>query len=109
MAEPVPIACTLSSAGMSERLTEMKLIGQSALISAGQDGAVASLRFRAEPGLSERLKTVVAAEAECCAFLELDLTERDGALELSIHGPPEASEIVGDMVGAFSGGSSDDR
>ncbi|MBA2764137.1 MAG: hypothetical protein H0U42_05560 [Thermoleophilaceae bacterium] len=104
MAEPVPIACTLSSAGMSERLAEMKLVGASGLLSASHDGAAASLQFRAEPGLSDRLEMIVAAEAECCAFLELELTERDGSLELSVHGPPEAAEIVGAMVGAFSGG-----
>lgn len=102
MSYPVPIACTLSSAALSERAEEMRLVGESGLASAVRDGASAVLRFSGGPELHERLKAIVAAEAECCPFLDLDLSDGKEALELSVRGPSEAEEIVRAMVEAFS-------
>ena len=56
------------------------------------------------PSLSRgraRLEAIVAAEAECCPFLDMDLREEDGALVLEIRAPQEAEPLVADLVSAF--------
>ena len=98
MDSDTPIACTLSAAGLSARVAEMKRLGRDALLSA--DGAGA-LRFRANGDTTARLEAIVAAEAECCPFLDMDLREEAGALVLEIRAPQGADPVVAEMVSAF--------
>ena len=98
MAEQLPIACTLTADELPERLGEMRAIGRDALIAAGERG----LRFRADPGVRERLEALAAAEAECCAFMTLAVTEENGELVLSIDAPPDAEPVVHELVAAFA-------
>jgi hypothetical protein len=93
-----PIACTLSAADLSARLGEMKRLGQDALLSV--DGA-GTLRFRADGDTRARLEAIVAAEAECCPFLDMGLREEAGAIVLEIRAPQGAEPVVADMVSAF--------
>ena len=93
-----PIACTLSAADLSARLAEMKRLGQDALLSV--EGAD-TLRFRADTQTRTRLEAIVAAEAECCPFLDMELRERAGALVLEIRAPQGAEPVVADLVSAF--------
>ena len=96
MAEPLPIACTLTAAELPERLGEMRAIGRDALVAVRER----ELRFRLEA--RERLEQVVAAEAECCSFMTLALTEENGELLLSIDAPAEAQPVVHELVAAFA-------
>ena len=95
----LPIACSLDAAAMGERLAEMRAIGSDALVSA----VPGVLRFRPGPETRARLERIVAAEAECCAFLDLALEDEPGALRLTIAGPEGAEPIVAGMVAAFAG------
>lgn len=52
------------------------------------------LRFHADPRTRRRLEEIVAAEAECCAFLDLDLTERDGELVLTVAAPDGGQPVA---------------
>ena len=98
MKSDTPIACSLSATDLSARLAEMKRLGQDALLSV--DGA-GTLRFRADGDTKARLEAIVAAEAECCPFLDMDLREEAGALVLEIRPPQGAEPVVADMVSAF--------
>jgi hypothetical protein len=98
MKSHTPIACLLSATDLSARLAEMNRLGRDALLSV--DGARA-LRFRADTETRARLEAIVAAEAECCPFLDMDLREEDGALVLEIRAPQEAEPVVADLVSAF--------
>jgi hypothetical protein len=100
MAQDLPIACSLGSNELEERLAEVARIGSDALLSASRDGV---LRFRADRPTRERLEAVVAAEAECCAFLTFDLREEAGVLVLAVAGPPGAEPVVAELVDAFAG------
>ena len=93
-----PTACTLSAADVSARVAEMKRLGQDALLSV--DGA-GTLRFRGDTETRARLEAIVAAEAECCPFLDMELREDAGALVLEIRAPQEAEPVVADLVSAF--------
>ena len=96
----LPLACSLDGPALAERLAEMRAVGRESLIAAGPGG---ELRFRASPGVRQRLERIVAAEAECCAFLWLELSEHDGELRLAVSAPEGAEPVVAGLVEAFAG------
>ena len=98
-----PAACSLSAGALAQRLTEIAEIGAESLISRhGEDGRHL-LRFRADAATRKRLEEIVAAEADCCSFLELSLDQRGGELTLSIAAPREAQALADGLAGAFAG------
>ena len=103
MPTELPIACSLSALNMSKRLAEMSAIGRSAMLDLETSGRSARLRFRHGPGVLPRLEAIVAAEAECCAFLAMRLRIEPDAIELDIDSPAGAEAILGEMVAAFGG------
>ena len=102
MSTELPIACSLSAAELPARLAEMNDLGRSALVSVERTKTTAVLRFRhgAEP--VDRLAAIVAAEAWCCAFLDMTLSETGDAISLTISAPSEAAPVLGELVAAFA-------
>ena len=99
-----PIACTLTAAEMPKRLAEMRAIGESALLSAETSDATARLRFRPGGAIRGRLQAVVEAEAKCCAFLHLNISEEEAeVVVLSICSPEGGKPIMNRLVAAFRG------
>lgn len=96
----LPLACSLDGPALGERLAEMRAVGRESLIAADPVG---NLRFRASPAVRRRLERIVAAEAECCAFLSLELSERDGELQLAVAAPEGAEPVAAALVEAFTG------
>jgi len=103
MPNELPIACTLSAAEMPARLEEISRLGDR-LLSRDDAGRRVILRFRSDGDTRGRLETLVAAEARCCAFLELTLSEDAEAISLTILAPEGAEEALGDFAGAFARG-----
>jgi hypothetical protein len=101
----LPIACSLDASALRNRLAEIGATGAANLLAHEADGLTHRLRFRRDPETQERLERIVAAEAACCPFLELDLAQGDGALTLSISGPPEARGTIEAMAAAFGDGA----
>jgi hypothetical protein len=99
MSEGAPIACSLNPADLQRRLAEIAALGADALLGQAEDGA---LRFRDDSATRARLEAVIAAEAECCAFLRFELRERGDELELEILAPEAAEPVVDDLVRAFN-------
>ena len=96
----LPLACSLDAPALEERLAEMRTLGRDSLIAADEPGVV---RFRATPDSRARLERIVAAEAECCAFLGLDLRQQRGELRLTISAPEGAESVAAGLVEAFAG------
>jgi hypothetical protein len=96
----LPLACSLDAPALEERLAEMRALGREAVLGVQPDG---ELRFRATPAVRERLERILAAEAECCAFLRFDLRERDGELRLAIGAPEGAEPVAAGLVETFAG------
>jgi hypothetical protein len=96
----LPLACSLDAQALEGRLAEMRALGRAALLGTGADG---TLRFRATPDTRARLERIVAAEAECCAFLGLELDEQDGELRLAVSAPEGAEPVAAGLVSAFAG------
>jgi hypothetical protein len=99
----LPLACSLSGADQALRLTEMASLSERVAGVEHTDGRRATLRFRADAETRTRLREIVEAERECCAFLDLSLSDRGPELRLSIVGPEGAEPTIAEIVGAFCG------
>jgi hypothetical protein len=92
-----PIACTLTAADHAARAAETADLARRALRSRERTADGARLTFDPSPETERRLRDLVAAEAECCPFLRLDLRAAPDALVLEIAGPAEAEPIVAEL------------
>jgi hypothetical protein len=105
MTNPKPISCSLGAGDLRQRLDEIAEVGAASLIGREAEGGTHTLRFRPDPATRRRLEEIVAAEADCCSFLDLDLTERDGELILTLAAPEDGQPIANELAAAFAGGS----
>lgn len=96
-----PIACALGAGDLEQRLVTIAAIGADSLISRETDGTRHLLHFRADDATRRRLEEIVAAEAECCVFLDLSLSQRDGELVLSIAAPGDGQAVADGLAAAF--------
>ena len=96
-----PIACTLSEADLPQRLAAARTLGADALTGVEASGCHARLRFNGE---RERLEKLVAAETQCCSFLEFELEQSDEVIELTIHAPEGAGPVLQSLVAAIVAG-----
>lgn len=100
----LPIACSLGADQLPARLETIRGLGCDGLLHSSVNGRTAHLSFRA--GVRARVEAVVAAEARCCAFLEMSLEAApDGAVELRIEAPPGGETAMRELVDAFGPGA----
>jgi hypothetical protein len=100
MPDQPPIACSLGPDDLTERLDRIASVGRESLVSAELRGGRAVLRFA--PDARPALDDIVAAEARCCAFLEMHLHDDRDALVLTIDPPAGAEPVVEELVAAFA-------
>jgi len=105
MTEPKPIACSLGASDLRRRLDKIAALGSESLIGGETRGGSHVLRFRDDEETRRHLAEIVAAEAECCSFLDLDLSEREGELILTVSAPEDGRAIADELAAAFGGGS----
>ena len=103
MSRPLPIACTLSATDLRARGEELRALGGDGLVDAAEHGDRAVLRFRPDPAIRERVEAIVAAESECCAFLDFQLEHGDDASVLTISAPNGGAEMVHELAAALAG------
>lgn len=103
MTDEIPISCSLGVGDLEQRLAAIARIGAESLISRHDDDERHLLRFRAGAETRRRLEEIVAAEAKCCSFLEMTLSEESDALVLTIVAPPEADAVAAGLSRAFAG------
>src|SRR3954453_14779566 len=84
VSEEKPVACSLAAGELEQRVATIAEVGAASLVSRSVVDSRHLLRFRAGAQTQRRLEEIVAAESECCSFLDLSLTEEDGELVLSI-------------------------
>ena len=97
----LPIACSLSAGDLEARQAELVAIGRRSLLAVTRADRVPVLSFRNDGGTRAELERIVAAEAECCAFLEMKIGEGD-LLTLTIDGPEGAGPIIEELVEAIT-------
>ena len=101
MTVEVPIACSLSKADLPERLADARTLGADALVGVEVRGSEARLRFRGE---HERVEQLVAAETECCSFLEFSMHHAGENIELEILTPEGGEPVLRSLVAAIVAG-----
>jgi hypothetical protein len=102
MTNDTPAACSLGARELQRRLMAITETGASSLISRNIEGGRHILRFRASETTRRQLKGIVVAEAECCPFLDLSLSDEGDELVLSIAAPKDAQAVADELAGAFS-------
>jgi hypothetical protein len=105
MSEDTPVACSLGAADLRQRLAAIAEVGAESLIDRSGEGGRHRLRFHADAGTRRRLENIVAAEAECCAFLDLSLSEEGDDLVLAIAAPGDGQAVADELARAFGGGA----
>jgi len=101
MATEAPIACTLTKAGLTDRLADARKLGKVALIAVEVADHRALLRFR---GLREAVDQLVAAESECCAFFDFDVKQEGDVVELEILTPEGGEPLLRGLVAGVVAG-----
>jgi hypothetical protein len=105
MTKPKPIACSLGASDLRQRLDKIAALGSDSLIASEVGDGARLLRFRHDEETRRRLAEIVAAEAECCSFLDLDVSECNGELVLTLIAPDDGQALAGELAAAFAGGS----
>jgi hypothetical protein len=103
MGKETPVACSLDAGALKQRLAAIAEIGADSLIASDTEGHRHLLRFRTDPTTRERLEDIVAAEAECCSFLDLSLSKEEDGLILSIAAPRDTQMLADELAKAFTG------
>ncbi|HEX4464314.1 MAG TPA: hypothetical protein VH042_06720 [Solirubrobacterales bacterium] len=101
MTDPKPIACTLGTSQLRQRLDEIAALGAERLLGHELEDGAHTLRFRRDDRTRRQLEEIVAAEARCCPFLDLSLGERDGELVLALDAPIEGRAVADELAKAF--------
>jgi hypothetical protein len=101
MPTELPIACSLTATELPRRLAEMADVGRAALLDVRDDGTHAELRFAAGAGVRDRVDAIRAAESQCCAFLDMAVTDEPDAVVLTIDAPEGADVVLTELVDAF--------
>jgi hypothetical protein len=102
MTDLTPIVCTLGTGDLRQRLEEIAALGAESLLGRAERDGVHTLRFRLDDRTRRRLEEIVAAEAKCCSFLDLDISERDGELLLTLTAPEPGRPVADELALAFA-------
>jgi hypothetical protein len=102
MTREEPIACSLGASDLRQRLSEIAAVGADSLIERSIVGDRHLLRFRSNARTRRRLEAIIAAEAQCCAFLHLSLDEQGDELALSIDAPEDGQLTADALAAAFT-------
>ena len=90
------IACSLTAAQYRDRTDEIRRFARDALRNRHAiDGGV---RLTFDATARERLEAFVAAEAECCPVLTMDLRTTGGGLIFEVTGPEAATPIIAELL-----------
>jgi hypothetical protein len=92
-----PIACTLSPGEYQDRTADLAALAARALRSRKQTADGERLTFEDSADTERELRTAIAAESSCCAFLRMDLQRADEGLVLDIAGPQDARPIIAEL------------
>jgi hypothetical protein len=101
MTEPKPIACSLGASDLRRRLDKIAALGSESLIAVETRDGTHVLCFRGDEETRRRLVEIVAAEAECRPFLDLDVSEREGELVLTLIAPADDQALADELAAAF--------
>nr|WP_157554504.1 hypothetical protein [Herbidospora sakaeratensis] len=96
-----PVVCDMTTAPDTarQRLEEYRLLFDRSLVGRERIGAAVRFRFRAEPGLRERIEDLAAREKACCAFFAFEVTTDGGQIvwDCAVSDDPAARAVLDDL------------
>jgi hypothetical protein len=94
-----PLACTLEAAELGDRLRAWSEVLPRASTRRTEDGRVVAT-YPKDAELLSRLRELIAAEANCCSFLDFRLEERPDAIVVELRLP---DGVPASLAGVFGG------
>jgi hypothetical protein len=92
-----PVACTLSSSDLAAQAGRWEQIIARAMTERTETGDGLRLSFRAEPGVEEELRRLVAVESECCRWAAWAVDTSAGAPVLDVRSTGPGVAVLHDM------------
>jgi hypothetical protein len=96
----VPVACSLSRAGLAEQAGRWERLAARALAGHTKTAGGVRLSFRPEPGAEQELRALAAVEAECCPWATWTVRASATQLVLDVSA---AGDGVAALHGMFTG------
>ena len=81
----IPVACTLSLAGLAELAGRWARLAARAMTGRAETAHGLRLSFRPGPGVGDELGRLVAVERECCAWADWIVQTRAGQIVLDVR------------------------
>jgi hypothetical protein len=81
----VPVACTLTYAGLAAQAGRWERFMAGAMTECTQTSDGLRMSFRPEPGVEEELRRLVAVETECCSWATWTVETNAGATVLDVR------------------------
>ncbi len=97
----LPLACTLGPADGAERSRRWRQLAAEALPVVRRTAGRLEVRYQPGAGVLDELRTLAAAEAECCSFVAWAVTEEAGDPTLLVSAPADAPGNVEPIAAMF--------
>ncbi len=92
-----PNACTLASTKLVQRIADWREVSSRAISRRVEDEKIVAT-YPPDPQLLQQLRHLIAAEAECCAFLNFTIHEQEAQTVVELAFPPEARSLVEQVI-----------
>jgi hypothetical protein len=93
----MPIACTLSAAGLTTQARRWQQLIARAMTELTETADGLRLSFRPEPGVEEELRRLVAVENKCCSWAVWAVETSAAALVLDVRSSGAGVAALHDM------------
>jgi hypothetical protein len=97
----LPLACTLGPADGAERSRRWRQLAAETAPAARRTEGRLEIRYQPGPGVLDELRALVAAEAECCSFVDWAVTEQAGYPTLIVSAPADAPDKIEPIAAMF--------
>jgi hypothetical protein len=91
------VACTLARGDYEDRTRDLAAFASGALRSRQPIDGGQRLTFTGGAEVERELRAAVAAEAACCAFLDMTLVRTSEGLVLEVTGPAQARPLIAEL------------
>ena len=96
--DELPIACTLEPAGGVARMARWRTLSDARLDVRDEPGEMVVV-YKSRRGVYEELESLVAAERECCAFAEWEVTRDSENVVLRIRADAQGLAAIVSALG----------
>ncbi len=91
-------ACSLNGSDLPTRIEAWKRVAAQATNREVEKSRIVST-YPSDPWLIEELRALIAAEAECCSFMQFTLDETGDEVVVELQVPEDMSATLGMMLG----------